>query len=49
MSRRGCSLPANASGLGPHRASLTSRFGQVDFLAGRSGYSKDVARPQKYR
>jgi hypothetical protein len=29
MSRRGCSLPANASGFDPHRASITSRFGQV--------------------
>jgi hypothetical protein len=29
MSRRGCSLPANASGLDPHRASISSRFGQV--------------------
>jgi hypothetical protein len=29
MSRRGCSLPANASGFEPHRASITSRFGQV--------------------
>jgi hypothetical protein len=27
--RRGCSLPANASGLEPHRASISSRFGQV--------------------
>jgi hypothetical protein len=30
MSRRGCSLPANASGVDPHRASITSRFGQVE-------------------
>jgi hypothetical protein len=30
MSRRGCSLPANASGFDPHRASLTGRFGQVN-------------------
>jgi hypothetical protein len=30
MSRRGCSLPANACGLDPHRASISSRFGQVD-------------------
>jgi hypothetical protein len=29
MSRRGCSLPANASGFDPHRASISSRFGQV--------------------
>jgi Ca2+-binding EF-hand superfamily protein len=29
MSRRGCSLPANASGIDPHCASITSRFGQV--------------------
>jgi hypothetical protein len=29
MTRRGCSLPANASGFDPHRASITSRFGQV--------------------
>eukprot|EP01047_Picozoa_sp_COSAG01_P009306 COSAG01_NODE_380_length_17862_cov_20.427212_18_plen_170_part_00 len=29
MSRRGCSLPAIASGFDPHRASITSRFGQV--------------------
>jgi hypothetical protein len=29
MSRRGCSLPANASGFDPHRASITSRFGQA--------------------
>jgi hypothetical protein len=29
MSRRGCSLPANASGFDPHRASVSSRFGQV--------------------
>jgi hypothetical protein len=29
MSRRGCSLPANASGADPHRASISSRFGQV--------------------
>jgi hypothetical protein len=25
---RGCSLPANASGFDPHRASISSRFGQ---------------------
>jgi hypothetical protein len=31
MSRRGRSSPANASGLDPHRASITSRFGQVGF------------------
>jgi hypothetical protein len=30
MSRRGCSLPANASSVDAHRASITSRFGQVD-------------------
>jgi hypothetical protein len=24
-----CSLPANASGFDPHRASITGRFGQV--------------------
>jgi hypothetical protein len=29
MSRRGCSLPANVSGCDPHRASISSRFGQV--------------------
>ena len=29
MSRRGCSLPANASSFDPHRASISSRFGQV--------------------
>jgi hypothetical protein len=29
MSRRGCSLLANASGFDPHRASISSRFGQV--------------------
>jgi hypothetical protein len=29
MSRLGCSLPANASGVDPHRASITSRLGQV--------------------
>jgi hypothetical protein len=29
MSRRGCSLPANASGVDPHRASMSSRVGQV--------------------
>jgi hypothetical protein len=29
MSRRVCSLPANASGVAPHRASISSRFGQV--------------------
>eukprot|EP01047_Picozoa_sp_COSAG01_P021537 COSAG01_NODE_1252_length_11052_cov_503.195380_7_plen_114_part_00 len=29
MSRRGCSLPANASGFDPHRALISSRFGQV--------------------
>jgi hypothetical protein len=29
MSRRGCSLPANASGFDPHRASISRRFGQV--------------------
>eukprot|EP01047_Picozoa_sp_COSAG01_P010331 COSAG01_NODE_434_length_17079_cov_11.829270_24_plen_180_part_00 len=29
MSRRGCSLPANASGFDRHRASITGRFGQV--------------------
>jgi hypothetical protein len=29
MSRRGCSLPANASGFDPHRASISSRFGQA--------------------
>jgi hypothetical protein len=29
MSRRGCSLPANASGFDPHRASITSRIGPV--------------------
>jgi exoribonuclease R len=30
MSRRGCSLPANASSFDPHRASITRRFGQVE-------------------
>eukprot|EP01049_Picozoa_sp_SAG25_P003380 SAG25_NODE_193_length_12184_cov_5.527844_21_plen_67_part_00 len=30
MTRRGCSLPANASGVDPRRASiLSSRFGQA--------------------
>eukprot|EP01047_Picozoa_sp_COSAG01_P021131 COSAG01_NODE_1217_length_11190_cov_69.180417_10_plen_58_part_00 len=29
MSRRGCILPANASSFGPHRVSISSRFGQV--------------------
>jgi hypothetical protein len=29
MSRRGCSLSVNASGFDPHRASISSRFGQV--------------------
>jgi hypothetical protein len=29
MSRRGCSLPANASGFEPHHASIISCFGQV--------------------
>jgi hypothetical protein len=29
MSRRGCSLPENASGFDPHRTSISSRFGQV--------------------
>jgi hypothetical protein len=29
MRRRGCSLPASASGFEPHRASISSRFGQV--------------------
>jgi hypothetical protein len=29
MSRRGCSLPANASGFDTHHASISSRFGQV--------------------
>jgi hypothetical protein len=29
MSRRGCSLPANASGLDSHRASIRRRLGQV--------------------
>jgi hypothetical protein len=32
MSRRGCSLPVNASGFDPHRASITGRFGQVSSL-----------------
>jgi hypothetical protein len=34
MSRRGCSLPANASSVDPHRASITSRFGQVSLWDG---------------
>jgi hypothetical protein len=34
MSRRGCSLPANASGFDSHRASISSRFGQVDGARG---------------
>jgi hypothetical protein len=34
MSRRGCNLPANASGVDPHRASITSRFGQVELGSG---------------
>jgi hypothetical protein len=34
MSRRGCSLPANASGVDPHRASISSRFGQVAAASG---------------
>eukprot|EP01047_Picozoa_sp_COSAG01_P011997 COSAG01_NODE_533_length_15816_cov_4.518738_7_plen_145_part_00 len=33
MSRCGCSLPANASGFDPHRASISSRFQQD--LSGR--------------
>jgi hypothetical protein len=37
MSRRGCSLPANASGFGPRRASVTSRFGQVERPPGLGG------------
>jgi hypothetical protein len=36
MGRRGCSLPANASGFDPHRASISSRFGQVSVAALRS-------------
>eukprot|EP01049_Picozoa_sp_SAG25_P007395 SAG25_NODE_601_length_6632_cov_6.861319_4_plen_85_part_00 len=32
MSRLGCSLPANASGFDPRRASISSRFGQVAAL-----------------
>jgi hypothetical protein len=32
MSRRGCSLPANASGSDPHHASITSRVGQVSMF-----------------
>jgi hypothetical protein len=32
LSRRGCSLPANASGFDPHRASISIRFGQVKFF-----------------
>jgi hypothetical protein len=27
VSRRGCSVPANASGFAPHRAPISSRFG----------------------
>jgi hypothetical protein len=34
VSRRGCSFPANASGCDPHRASISSRFGQVDVACG---------------
>jgi hypothetical protein len=30
LSRRGCSLPANASVFDLHRASISSRFGQVE-------------------
>jgi hypothetical protein len=29
MSRRGCSIPANASGFDPHRASISSRYAQA--------------------
>eukprot|EP01047_Picozoa_sp_COSAG01_P032578 COSAG01_NODE_2361_length_7832_cov_12.919447_3_plen_88_part_00 len=36
MSRRGCSLPANASGFEPHRASISSRFGQVTQAAAQA-------------
>jgi hypothetical protein len=32
MGRSGCSLPANASGCDPHRASISSRFGQAGSL-----------------
>jgi hypothetical protein len=38
MSRRGCSLPANASGFDPHRASIISRFGQVFAHASGDGH-----------
>jgi hypothetical protein len=40
MSRRGWSLPANASGFGPHCASITSRFGQV-YESARPGPGHD--------
>jgi hypothetical protein len=36
MSRRGRSLPANASSCDPHRASITRRCGQVDACAGEN-------------
>jgi hypothetical protein len=42
LSRRGCSLPANASGVAPHRASITSRFGQVSILMRYSIYAAPV-------
>jgi hypothetical protein len=44
MSRRGCSLPANASGVDPHRASISSRFGQAS-----SRSSASAAAPARRR
>lgn len=54
MSRRGGSVSANASEFDPHRASLTSRFGQVpprparaagDQAAGHAGRVRHAGRP----
>jgi hypothetical protein len=44
--RRGRSSPANASGLEPHHASITSRFGQAGARAGavRVGGAEGAAR-----
>jgi hypothetical protein len=44
MSRRGCGLPANASGVDPHRASISRRFGQVwETNTARHDFSRVVA------
>jgi hypothetical protein len=46
MSRRGCSLPANARGFDPHSASISSLFGQVARRRGAAARATVVSRQE---